>query len=69
MLGVTDTQADKEGQGGFANQSSRVQAVGAFDGIADFRTNYADALMSWKRYMASFLWTIRFILNSVRSPT
>jgi acetyl esterase/lipase len=43
MVGVTDTKAEMEGQSGFANESSRVQAVVMFDGIADFGTNYADA--------------------------
>ena len=44
MIGVTDPSADMEGEEfGFAEQSSRVQAVVMFDGIADFRTNYADA--------------------------
>lgn len=44
LVGVTDAQAEMEGQGGFADQSSRVQAVMMVDGIADFGTNYADAL-------------------------
>lgn len=45
MLGVTDPNAGMEGDDfGFAGQSSRVQAVVMFDGIADFGTNYADAL-------------------------
>jgi dienelactone hydrolase len=44
MIGVTDPGADMEGsEFGFAEESSRVQAVVMFDGIADFRTNYADA--------------------------
>lgn len=44
MLGVTDPSAAMEGDElGFPEQSSRVQAVVMFDGIADFRTNYADA--------------------------
>jgi hypothetical protein len=43
MIGVTDPSAGMEGEEfGFAEQSSRVQAVVMFDGIADFRTNYAD---------------------------
>jgi acetyl esterase/lipase len=45
MLGVTDPSANMEGNDlGFADQSSRVQAVVMFDGIADFRTNYASAV-------------------------
>ena len=45
MIGVTDPSADMEGEAfGFPEQSSRVQAVVMFDGIADFGTNYADAL-------------------------
>jgi acetyl esterase/lipase len=45
MVGVTDPSANMEGvEFGFAEQSSRVQAVVMFDGIADFRTNYADAV-------------------------
>ncbi|MGZ9166795.1 MAG: alpha/beta hydrolase fold domain-containing protein [Anaerolineales bacterium] len=45
MIGVTDPSAEMEGEAfGFAEQSSRVQAVVMFDGIADFGTNYADAL-------------------------
>jgi acetyl esterase/lipase len=43
MIGVTDASANMEGEIGFPDQSSRVQAVVMFDGIADFRTNYADA--------------------------
>lgn len=43
MIGVTDESANMEGDFGFQEQSSRVQAVVMFDGIADFRTNYADA--------------------------
>jgi len=43
MIGVTDASADMEGDMGFPDQSSRVQAVVMFDGIADFGTNYADA--------------------------
>ena len=43
MLGVTDASAGMEGDFGFPEQSSRVQAVVMFDGIADFKTNYADA--------------------------
>lgn len=43
MIGVTDANANMEGDFGFLEQSSRVQAVVMFDGIADFRTNYADA--------------------------
>lgn len=43
MIGVTDASAGMEGDFGFAGQSSRVQAVVMFDGIADFGTNYADA--------------------------
>lgn len=42
MIGVTDASAGMEGDFGFADQSSRVQAVVMFDGIADFRTNYAN---------------------------
>jgi acetyl esterase/lipase len=42
MIGVTDASDDLEGDFGFAEQSSRVQAVVMFDGIADFRTNYGD---------------------------
>ncbi len=44
MIGVTDASAGMEGDMGFPDQSSRVQAVVMFDGIADFGTNYADAL-------------------------
>jgi acetyl esterase/lipase len=44
LVGVAGPEADMEGDFGFAEQSSRVQAVVMFDGIADFRTNYADAL-------------------------
>jgi len=44
LVGVTDPSADMEGNFGFPDQSSRVQAVVMFDGIADFRTNYADSL-------------------------
>jgi hypothetical protein len=45
MVGLTDPSAEMEGEAlGFAGQSSRVQAVVMFDGIADFGTNYADAL-------------------------
>jgi acetyl esterase/lipase len=45
MVGLTDPSAGMEGEAfGFAGQSSRVQAVVMFDGIADFGTNYADAL-------------------------
>ncbi len=45
MVGLTDASAEMEGGTfGFADESSRVQAVVMFDGIADFRTNYADAL-------------------------
>lgn len=45
MIGVTDPSAGMEGEElGFADESSRVQAVVMFDGIADFGTNYADAL-------------------------
>ena len=43
MIGVTDANANMEGDFGFQEQSSRVQAVVMFDGIADFSTNYADA--------------------------
>jgi acetyl esterase/lipase len=44
MIGVTDPSADMEGEAfGFPDESSRVQAVVMFDGIADFGTNYADA--------------------------
>jgi acetyl esterase/lipase len=45
MVGLTDLSAEMEGEEfGFPEQSSRVQAVVMFDGIADFRTNYADAV-------------------------
>lgn len=43
LVGVTDQSANMEGDFGFSEQSSRVQAVVMFDGIADFKTNYADA--------------------------
>jgi acetyl esterase/lipase len=43
MIGVTDESAGMEGDFGFAEESSRVQAVVMFDGIADFATDYADA--------------------------
>jgi acetyl esterase/lipase len=43
MIGVTDASAGLEGDMDFPDQSSRVQAVVMFDGIADFGTNYADA--------------------------
>lgn len=43
IVGVADASAGMEGDFGFPEQSSRVQAVVMFDGIADFRTNYADA--------------------------
>ena len=43
MIGVTDASDGLEGDFGFPEQSSRVQAVVMFDGIADFRTNYEDA--------------------------
>ena len=43
MVGVTDSDDNMEGDFGFADRSSRVQAVVMFDGIADFRTNYTDA--------------------------
>jgi acetyl esterase/lipase len=42
MLGLTDPSAGMEGESGFADQSSRVQAVVVRDGIASFATNYAD---------------------------
>lgn len=44
MLGVTDPSADMEGSPDFSEQSSQVQAVEMFDGIANFRTNYFGAL-------------------------
>lgn len=44
MLGTTDSDAGMDGNFGFANESSRVQAVMMFDGIANFRTNYYGAL-------------------------
>lgn len=43
LVGVTDANADMEGNFGFADESSRVQAIAMFDGIANFKTNYADA--------------------------
>jgi dienelactone hydrolase len=45
LVGVTGPEDGMEGDYGFADQSSRVQAVMMFDGIADFRTNY-DGLLS-----------------------
>lgn len=44
MIGLTDPSIGMEGEVfGFAEGSSRVQAVVMFDGIADFGTNYAEA--------------------------
>lgn len=43
LIGVTDPGAGMEGSPDFADQSSRVGAVVMFDGIANFKTNYADA--------------------------
>lgn len=43
LVGVTDAGANMEGNFGFENESSRVQAVAMFDGIANMKTNYADA--------------------------
>ncbi len=43
LVGVTGEIASMEGNFGFENESSRVQAVAMFDGIANFKTNYADA--------------------------
>lgn len=43
LVGVTGPDAQMEGNFGFANESSRVQAVVMYDGIANFKTNYADA--------------------------
>lgn len=43
LVGVTDASANKEGGFGFADKSSQMQAVAMFDGIANFKTNYADA--------------------------
>ena len=43
LVGVTDETANMEGDFGFENESSSVQAVAMFDGIANFKTNYADA--------------------------
>ncbi len=44
LVGVTDESANMEGgEFGFENESSRVQAAAMFDGIANFKTNYADA--------------------------
>lgn len=43
LIGVTDPDANMEGSSDFADQSSRVGAVVMFDGIADFKTNYANA--------------------------
>lgn len=42
LAALTGPEDDMEGDFGFAEESSRVQAVVSFDGIADFRTNYAD---------------------------
>lgn len=42
VVGVTDSYANMDGDFGFANESSRVQAVAMFDGIANFKTNYAN---------------------------
>lgn len=44
MVGVTDSRAEMDNDFGFENESSRVQAVVMFDGIANFRTNYYAAL-------------------------
>jgi acetyl esterase/lipase len=40
MVGLTDPNDGLEGQSGFADQSSRLQAVVVMDGIANFETNY-----------------------------
>lgn len=43
LVGLTDPSARMEGTYGFPDTSTRVKAFVMFDGIADFKTNYADA--------------------------
>jgi acetyl esterase/lipase len=43
LVGVTDPGANMEGSPDFADRSSRAGAVVMFDGIANFKTNYAGA--------------------------
>jgi acetyl esterase/lipase len=43
IVGVTDAGAGMEGNSGFPDTSSRLQAVAMVDGIANFRTDYANA--------------------------